>query len=166
MTEIADGNILPIDGFGTIEVTWTNRVILQLVKIGAVTYAPGLSRNLLFTLKAVEQWAKSLIYYRITAVSGLPEKESLVFNFYSRKGLFSATGVRRISSQVVALRASITEAGPARTGCKDSTGGGSESTQHNGGKLHAGASERGHDAENGRESRRRASGGPARRACR
>ena len=81
----------------------------KMVKMDDVAYVPGLSRNLLSTIKSVEQWGKPLIYYRNDAVLGLPGEESLVFKFCPRKGLFSATGTRRIPRQEVALRANLTE---------------------------------------------------------
>ena len=77
-----------------------------------VAYAPGLSRNLLSTIKAMEQWGKPLIYYsRNKAVLGFLGEESLVFKFCPRKGLLSATGARRIPRQEVALGANLTENG-------------------------------------------------------
>ena len=62
-----------------------------------VAYVPGLSRNLLSTIKAVEQWGKPLIYYRNEAVLGFPGEESLVFKFCPRKGtaLAMRAGVSR-----------------------------------------------------------------------
>ena len=47
---------------------------------------------------------------------GFPGEESLVFDFCLRKELFSATGMRRISVQVVALEATTAEAESTRTG--------------------------------------------------
>ena len=77
-----------------------------------VAYAPGLSRNLLSTIKAMEQWGKPLIYYsRNKVVLGFLGEESLVFKFCPRKGLLSATGARRIPRQEVALGANLTENG-------------------------------------------------------
>ena len=108
--EIADGNILPVVGFGRIEVDLDQPGhTTKMVKIDDVANVPGLSRNLLSTIKAVEQWGKPLIYYRNKAVSGFPREESLVFKFCPRKELFSATGARRIPSQEVALGANLTE---------------------------------------------------------
>ena len=69
----------------------------------SVVYVSGLSRNLLSTRKAVKQWGKPLVYYKAKAVLGFPGKESLIFNFCSRKELFSVTGVRRTPSQRAAL---------------------------------------------------------------
>ena len=68
-----------------------------------VAYVLALMPNLLSTLKAVEQRGKPLDYYKTKAVSGFEWEESLVFNFCSRKGSFSATGVRRTSSQGAAM---------------------------------------------------------------
>ena len=113
--EIADGNILPVDRFGIIEVDLDQPgYTTKIVKMNDVAYVPGLSRNLLSTIKATEQWGKPLIYYRNKAVLGFPRKESLVFKFCPRKGLFSATGARRIPRQEVALRPNLTENGLVR----------------------------------------------------
>ena len=60
-----------------------------MARMDDVAYVPGLSRNLMSTVKAVEQWGKPLIYYRNRAVLGLPGEESLVFKFCPRRGLFS-----------------------------------------------------------------------------
>ena len=110
--EIADGNILPVDGFGRIEVDLEQPGrTTKMVKMDDVAYVPGLSRNLLSTVKAVEQWGKPLIYYRNKAVLGFPGEESLVFKFCPRRGLFSATGARRIPRQEMALEANLTENG-------------------------------------------------------
>ena len=86
----------------------------KMVKMDDVAYVPGLSRNLLSTIKAVEQWEKPLIYYRNEVVLGFPGEESLVFKFCPRKGLFSATGARRIPRQEVALGTNLTENGLVR----------------------------------------------------
>ena len=110
--QIADGNILPADGFGRIEVDLDQPGhTTKVVKMDDVAYVPGLSRNLLSTIKAVEQWGKLLIYYRDKAVLGFPGEESLVFKFCPRRGLFSATGARRIPRQEVTLEANLTENG-------------------------------------------------------
>ena len=110
--EIANGNILPVDGFGRTEVDLDQPGnTTKMVKMDDVAYVPGLSRNLLSTVKAVEQWGKPLIYYRNKAVLGFPGEESLVFKFCPRQGLFSATGARRIPRQEVALEANLTENG-------------------------------------------------------
>ena len=113
--EIANGNILPVDGFGRIEVDLDQPGhTTKMVKIDDVAYVPGLSRNMMSTIKAVEQWGKPLIYYRNKAVLGFPGAESLVFKLCPRKGLFSATGARRIPRQEVALGANLTENGLVR----------------------------------------------------
>ena len=110
--EIADGNILPVDGFGRIEVDLDQPGhTIMMAKMDEVAYVPGLSRNLLSTVKAVEQWGKPLIYYRNKVVLGFPREESLVFKFCPRRGLFSATCARRILRQEVALEANLTENG-------------------------------------------------------
>ena len=62
--EIADGNTLPVDGFGRIEVDLDQSGHTTKVVKNDVAYVPGLSRNLLSTIKAVEQWMKPLTYYR------------------------------------------------------------------------------------------------------
>ena len=81
----------------------------KMVKMDNVAHVPGLSRKLLSTIKAVEQWGKPLIYYRNKAVLGFPGGELLVFKSCPRKGLFSASGARRIPRQEVALGANLTE---------------------------------------------------------
>ena len=113
--EIADGNILPVDGFGRIEVDLDQPGnTTKMAKMDDVAYVPGLSRNLLSTVKAVEQWGKPLIYYRDKAVLGFPGEESFVFKFCPRKGLFSVTTARRIPRQELALEANLTENGLVR----------------------------------------------------
>ena len=113
--EIADGNILPVDGFGRIEVDLDQAGnTTKMVKMDDVAYVPGLSRNLLSTIKAVEQWSKPLIYCRNEAVLGFPGEETFVFKFCPRKGLFSATGARRIPRQKVALEENSIENGLVR----------------------------------------------------
>ena len=98
--ETADGNTLPVDGFGRIEVDLDQPGrTTKMVRMDDVAYVPGLSRNLMSTVKAVEQWGKPLIYYRNRAVLGLPGEESLAFKFCPRRGLFSVTGARRIARQ-------------------------------------------------------------------
>ena len=55
--EIADGNTLPMDGFGRIEVDLDQPGhTTKMVKMDDVAYVPELSRNLLSTVKAVGQW--------------------------------------------------------------------------------------------------------------
>ena len=113
--EIADGNILPVDGFGRIKLYLDQPGhTTKMVNMDDVAYVPGLSRNLLSTIKAVEQWGKQLIYYKNKAVLGFPGVESLVFKFCPRKRLFSATGATRIPRQEVALGANLTEVGLVR----------------------------------------------------
>ena len=80
----------------------------KMVKMDDVAYVPGLSRNLLSAVKAVEQWGKPLIYNRNEAVLEFPREESLVFKFCPRRGLFSATGARRTPRQEVALEENLT----------------------------------------------------------
>ena len=88
--EVADEAILPVDGFGKVEVDLDQPgTMTKPVKMVSVAYVPGLSRNLLPTRKAVDQWSKqSLVYYITKAVLGFPREESLVFNFYPRKEFF------------------------------------------------------------------------------
>ena len=113
--EIADGNILPVDGFGRIEVDLDQPGhTTKVVKMDDVAYMPGLSRDLLSTIKVVEKRGKPLIYYRNKAVLGFPGEESLVFKFCPRRGLFLATGARRIPRQEVALEENLTENGLAK----------------------------------------------------
>ena len=113
--EIADGNILPVDGLGRIELDLDQPDhTTKIVKMDDVAYVPGLSRNLLSTVKAVEHWGKPLIYYRNKAVLGFPGEEPLVFKFCPRKGLFSATRARRIPRQEVTLGANLAENGLVR----------------------------------------------------
>ena len=45
---------------------------------------------------------------------GFPGEESLVFKFCPRRGLFSATGTRRIPKQELALKPNLTENGLVR----------------------------------------------------
>ena len=113
--EITDGSILPVDGFGRIKVDLDQPGhTAKMVKMDDVAYVLGVSRNLLSTIKAVEQWGKPLIYSRNKAVLGFPGEESLVFKLCPRKGLFSATGARRIPRQEVVLGANLTENGLVR----------------------------------------------------
>ena len=113
--EITDGNILPVDRFGIYEVNLDQPGrTTKMMKMDDVAYVPGLSRNLLSTIKAVDQWGKPLIYCRNKAVLGFPGEESLVFKFCPRKGLFSATGAGRILKKEVSLGANLTENGLVR----------------------------------------------------
>ena len=97
--EVANGTILLVDEFGIVEVDLDQPgTTTKPVKMVSLAYVSGLSRNLLSTRRAVEQWGKPLVYYKTKAVLGFPGEESLVFNFCPRKGLFSATGVRRTPS--------------------------------------------------------------------
>ena len=113
--KVADGNILPVDGFGRIEVDLDQPGhITMMVKRDDVAYVLGLSRNLLSTVKTVEQWGKPLIYYRNKAGLGSPGEKSLVFKFCPRKGLFLATGTRRMPRQEVALEEKLTGNGLVR----------------------------------------------------
>ena len=114
--EVADGTILPVDRFGTAEVDLDQPgTTTKPVKMVSAAYVPGLSRNLLSTRKAVEQWGKPLVYYKTKVVMGLPGEDSLDFNFCPRKGLFSATGARRTPSQGAALALTAKTAEAMRT---------------------------------------------------
>ena len=85
--EVANGTILSVDGFGTVEMDMDQTgTTTKPVKMVFVAYVPGLLRNLLSTRKAVEQWGKALVYYKTKAVLEFPGEESLVFNFCPRKG--------------------------------------------------------------------------------
>ena len=54
--EVTDGTILPVDGFGTVEVDLDQSdTTTKSVKMVSVAYVPGLLRNLLSTSKAVGQ---------------------------------------------------------------------------------------------------------------
>ena len=84
--EVANGTNLLVDGFGTIAVDLDQSgTRTKPVKMVAIAYAPGLSRNLLSTRETVEQWCKPLVYYKTKAVLGFPGEESLVFNFCASK---------------------------------------------------------------------------------
>ena len=79
--DIVDGNILAVDGLGRIELILDQLGhITKIVKMDDVAYVPGLSPNLLSTVKAVEHWGKPLIYYRNKAVLGFPGEEYLFSN--------------------------------------------------------------------------------------
>ncbi|CAM9897861.1 unnamed protein product, partial [Ascophyllum nodosum] len=95
--EIADGNILPVDGFGRIEVDLDQPGhTTKMVKMDDVAYVPGLSRNLLSTIKAVEQWGKPLIYYRNKAVAlGANLTENGLVRISSGTALAMRAGVSR-----------------------------------------------------------------------
>ena len=53
--EMADGNILPVGGFGRIDVDLDQPGHTTKTKMDGVAHVPGLSRNLLSTIKAAEQ---------------------------------------------------------------------------------------------------------------
>ena len=59
--EVDGVTILPVDGFGTIEVDLNQLgTTTKPVKMMAVAYVAGLSRNLLPTRETVKQWDKPL----------------------------------------------------------------------------------------------------------
>ena len=102
--DAADGTFLLVDGFGTVEMDLDQPdTTAKPMKMVAVVYVPGHSRNLLSTRKTVEQRGKPLVYDTTNAMLGFPGEEALVFNFCPRKGLFSATGVRRTPGEGAAL---------------------------------------------------------------
>ena len=77
--EVADRTILPIAEFGTIEVDLDQPgTTTEPVEMVSVAYVPGLSRNLLPTRKAVEQWGKPPVYYETKVVLGFPGEESVM----------------------------------------------------------------------------------------
>ena len=79
IVEVADGTILPMDGFGTVEVDLDQPgTTTKPVKIISIAYVPRLLWDLLSTRKAVEKCDKSLVYYETKAVLGFPGDESLV----------------------------------------------------------------------------------------
>ena len=121
--EVADRTILPIDGLGTAEEDLDQPgTTTKPVEIVLVPYVPGLSRNLLSTREAVEQWGKPHVYYKAKAVLGFPGEEALVFNFCPRKGRFRAIGVRRTPSQGAALRLAAKTAEPMGIEATDQSG--------------------------------------------
>ena len=102
--EVANGTIFEVDRFGTDEVDLNQSgSTMKPVKMVSVAYVPRLSRNLLCTCKPVKQWGKSLVYYKTKAILKFQGEESLVFNFWPHKGLFSVTSVKRTPSQGAAL---------------------------------------------------------------
>ena len=104
LAEVADDTILPVDGFGTFEVNLDQpNTMAKPVKMVAVKYVPGRSRNLLPTCKAVKQRSKPLIYFKNKDCFGIPGEKSLVLNLCPLQELFSATGVRLTSRQGAAL---------------------------------------------------------------
>ena len=63
--KVADGNILPADGFGTIEVDLDQlSSTTKPMRMVTVAYVPGHRRKLLSTLKVMGEWSKPLNYYR------------------------------------------------------------------------------------------------------
>ena len=131
----------------------------------------------------MEQWGKPLVYYKTKGVLGFPGEESLVFIFYPHEGLFSAIYVRRTPSQgtTLALASKMTEAMRTATGQWGPDADVRRSPRQEA-ALAVAAKARdivdvhrvlAHPSKEITqkslrqwESRRRASGGPARRACR
>ena len=129
--EVADGNIFPLDGLGTTEVDLNQTGnTAKLVKMDTVAYVPGLSQNLLSTLKAVKQWGNPLIYYKQTLFWGSWGKNHSFF----------------LPPQGVVFP-NICEVDPESRGDADGDG---ESDRHNGCIPHSSASKRGENVANGR----------------
>ena len=102
--EVVDGNTLPVEGYEAIDVDLDQPgSTTNSMRMVAVVYVPKRSRNLLSTLKAVEQWGKPLIYYRMKAVLEFPGENSLIFNFYPHKELLFTTDVEGFPSQGAVL---------------------------------------------------------------
>ena len=71
IVEAGDGTILPVDWLETIEVDLDRSgTAAKPVKVVAVGYVPELSRNLLFTHKAEEQWRETLVWSNPTIGGG------------------------------------------------------------------------------------------------
>ena len=86
---VADGTILTVDGFVTVDVDLDHPgTTTKPVKMVSVGYVPGLPRNLLSTRKAVEQWSKPLVYYETKIVLRFPGEELLVFIFCPARDCF------------------------------------------------------------------------------
>lgn len=93
VVEIVDGNVLPMDGFGRIELELNQPGYTIKMKTYDVAYLPRLSQNLVLTLKTLEQRGKSYVYYKTKAVLGFPAGGVVSFNFCPRKGLHSTIDV-------------------------------------------------------------------------
>ena len=77
--EVVDDTILPVDGFGTVEMDLDQPgTTTKSVKRVSVGYVPGLLRNLLFTRKTVEQWRKPIVCYETKAVLGFSGEGSFL----------------------------------------------------------------------------------------
>ena len=64
--EVDDGTILPVDSFGTVEVNLGQPgTTTKPVKMVSVAYVPERLRKSRSTRKAVEQWRKPLVYYKM-----------------------------------------------------------------------------------------------------
>ena len=102
--KVANRTILPLDVFRATEVGLDQPdTTTKPVKVVAVAYGPELPWDLLSTRKALEQGGTPLVHYKTKAVLGFPVEESIVFNFYPRKGLFSELDVKRIPGQGAAM---------------------------------------------------------------
>ena len=142
--EIADDDILPAEEFERIEVDLDQPGhTTKMVKMDDVAYVPGLSRNLLSTTKAVEQWGKPLIYYRNEAVLGFPEEESLVSDPEAGGGARRKIDEERIGEDLFG------------NGAGDENGG---IPRRYGGPSHACAPERRHNEKDGRDDGNRDDG--------
>ena len=88
--KVADRTILPVDGFGTVELDLDQpSTTTKPIKIVSVAYVPGLSRNLLSTCKAVKQWGKLLVYFKMKVVWGFRGRSSLFSTSTSTRDCFS-----------------------------------------------------------------------------
>ena len=87
--EVAGGTVLPVDGFGTVEVDLDQPgTTTKPVKMVSVTYVPGRSQNLLSTRKAMEQWGKQLVYYKTKAILEFPGEVRLFLTSSPARGCF------------------------------------------------------------------------------
>ena len=150
--EIADGNILSVDGFGRIEVDVDQPALTtKRATMDDVAYVSGLSRNLLFAIKAVEQWGNPLIYYRNEASLGFPGRNRLFSNSAPARNCFS---YRRETDPEAGVGASSKfnegRVGEDRfgNGASDESGG---IPRRYGGPSHACEPERGHNEKDGQD---------------
>ena len=144
MVGVADGIITPVDGFVTIEGSLDQLgTTTKLVREVAVAFVPGLSWNLLSTLKAVKQREKTFIYYRTKAALGFLGEESLVFQLLSPQGIvFSNRRETDPDELGGGARSKYIGSWASENRYRGGVGGGSKSIQHDRGKPHACASEK------------------------
>lgn len=93
--EIADSNILPVDGFGRIKV--------ELNQSGHTSKTSKTINNFLGTFCP----ASKLLRNTTKSIVGFPGEDSLEFNTLPLKRMFSTTGVKRVSKREVLLRANL-----------------------------------------------------------